>query len=594
MASQRLYQLSNRLGRKIVSSDAKMSAQPTSGGGASYKVLEQPIGVARHIRVVAIGAGASGINMIRTMRKRLNNFDLTVYEKNQMVGGTWFENRYPGCKCDIPSHNYQFSWSPNPEWRGFFSTSEEIEAYLCACCEKEKLYGAIKTSHQVVGARWVEDTGIWDIKVRNLADGTDFDDWCHFLLDCSGILNNWKWPDIPGLHDFHGKLVHSADWPKDFDYEGKVVAVIGNGSSGIQIVPAMQPKVKKLLHFARSPTWLAPPQLQMLANTQAKSVMEKIEFDDEGNFTHAQKARFKSDPALYKSFVKTIERETNGNFLGFTLTDSPSQGAVRAGLSQWMETKLANKPELKTPLIPDFPVGCRRITPGVGYLEALQAPNVHVFTGRVAKVVSNGIMTASGEILPVDAIVCATGFDVSFCPRFPIVGRKGNLQDIWSKELPRAYMSIAIPGLPNFFTFLGPNAPVGHGSLVTITEHIAKHVCSIVAKCQKQGIKGVSPSERAVAQLYEHIDVFMPRTTWAGSCSSWFKGGVVDGPVTALHPGSRLHFFDMLDEFRGEDWEYTYWEPHGNRFHYLGDGTSQKEFDGSDTTWYLDEEWPLD
>jgi hypothetical protein len=178
MAQARLSQLSEQLRQN--------PPQPPAIG--KYTVLEQPIGTARNVRVVCIGAGASGINLIRTLRKHVTNFDLVVYEKNDDVGGTWFENRYPGCKCDIPSHNYQFSWCPNPEWTAFYSNNVEIQDYLRQCCEKEKLYDAIKTSHRVDRAEWNEAEGVWKLQIVDERTKEHFQDYCHFLLDGMGIL----------------------------------------------------------------------------------------------------------------------------------------------------------------------------------------------------------------------------------------------------------------------------------------------------------------------------------------------------------------------------------------------------------------------
>jgi cation diffusion facilitator CzcD-associated flavoprotein CzcO len=161
-------------------------SEPTNTN-TQYEILEQPLGTARHVRIVTIGAGASGINMIRTLRNTLKNYTHVVYEKNPKVGGTWYENRYPGCKCDVPAHNYQFSWKPNPAWSSFFAPAGEIEAYLCRVCEEEDLGKSIKTSHHVVEARWNEK-GVWELKVEDLNSGEVFDDYCHFLLDASGIL----------------------------------------------------------------------------------------------------------------------------------------------------------------------------------------------------------------------------------------------------------------------------------------------------------------------------------------------------------------------------------------------------------------------
>ncbi|KAH7128925.1 hypothetical protein EDB81DRAFT_871659 [Dactylonectria macrodidyma] len=585
MAASRLNQLSLHLS---TSHNQSTASRAPATSDQPYEVNEEPIGTARKIRIITIGAGASGLNVVRTLRKKLTNYKHVVYEKNPEVGGTWYENRYPGCKCDLPSHNYQFSWKPNHEWSNFLSSAEEIQAYLCKLCEDEGMREELKTEHQVVGAYWNEGTGTWKVTIKNLKTATTFDDHCDFLLNASGILNHWKWPEIPGLHDFTGTLVHSANWTKGFDWAGKKVAVIGNGSSGVQIVPVMQQDASQLVHFIREPTWIFPPRLTLLEMSKAAGVLEKIEYDEEGNFTPAQIARFKDDPEFYMVFVKAVEEQVNSNFY-LTIKGSETHQYVTQAVINHMKAALGGDEVLAKALIPSFPVGCRRLTPGVGYLESLTQPNVEVVCDTIVRITPKGLVTKSGRTFEVDAIVCATGFDVSFCPRFPIVGRAGNLQDVWTRELPEAYMSCAVPNLPNYFVFLGPSAPIGHGSVFTITELLAKYIVDIIQKCQTERIKAISPSLAAVRELTEHTQAFMPRTAWAGSCASWFKNGTENGPVTALHPGSRIHFFHMLERFRGEDWEYVY-ASKANRFSYLGNGFSTKELDGSDSTWYLNDD----
>ncbi|KAF7557760.1 hypothetical protein G7Z17_g496 [Cylindrodendrum hubeiense] len=588
MAVSRLSQLSMHLRD---ANDGSTSRQPPGLVKSMYKVNEQPLGTVRKIRIIIIGAGASGLNVVRTLRNELTNYEYVVYEKNPKVGGTWYENRYPGCKCDIPSHNYQFSWKPNHEWSSFFSSAEEIEAYLCRLCEDENMQDHLKTEHEVVGAHWNETSGRWNVTIKDLGTGLMFEDHCDFLLDAGGILkrplkSHWKWPEIPGLRDFSGSLIHSANWAEEFNWTGKRVAVIGNGSSGVQIVPAIQKGAKQLVHFIREPTWIVPPRIQTLSMSKAGDILEEIEFDEEERFTSAQVERFKTDPKLYRTFVKAIEEQVNSNFF-IVLKDSDGHKTATEAVTQYMRAALGYDETLIKALIPSFPLSCRRLTPGIGYLESLSQSNVRVVADSIAHITSSGLVTKSGEIIEVDAIICATGFDVSFCPRFPIIGRSGNLQDIWTKALPRSYMSCAVPSLPNYFMFLGPNAPIGHGSVFTIAELLAKYIVNIIRKCQTECIKAIVPSQAAVDELYEHTQAFMPRTAWAGSCTSWFKNGRETGPVTALHPGSRIHFFHMLERFRGEDWEYVHYTRH-NRFSYLGNGLSTKELDKSDSTWYLD------
>lgn len=566
-----------------------VAAEPPQAG-AAYTVREQPLGSARHIRIVGVGAGASGLNLIRTLRLNLDDYEVTIYEKNSDVGGTWLENRYPGCRCDVPSHSYQFSWRQKRDWSNFFSGAEEIGDYLCRVCDEEGMRDSIKTSHQVVSARWSEKDGQWELVIKNLETGEEFGDRATFLVDGTGILNNWKWPDVEGLSDFQGTLIHTAQWPKDFDHTGKTIAVIGNGSSGIQVLPELQRGAEKLYHVFRTPTWVLPPRIQAWkVMGQAGEILSKIEMDAEENFSPETIEKFKTDPDFYREFVKKVEVEVNNAF-PVVLTQSPVQAFARAKVTEYMTFMLGGNQELCKALIPDFPLGCRRMTPGHGYLQALTKPNVEVRRSEIKRFVPEGIELDSGDVLKVDAIVCATGFNTSFCPRFPIVGRDGNLQERWQKETPKAYMSCAVAGLPNYFMFLGPNAPIGHGSVFTLSEHIAKYIASAIRKCQTESIKALAPTRAAVDDYFEHVTAFMPRTAWAAPGGrSWFKNGTEDGPVTALHPGSRIHFFHMLERFRGEDWEYVYLEGR-NRFAYLGNGFSTKELDPKgDSTWYLDE-----
>ncbi|KAI8165834.1 FAD-binding monooxygenase moxY [Colletotrichum sp. SAR 10_70] len=470
------------------------SDTPNGANTAPYQVSEQPLGTTRHVRIVTIGAGMSGLNMIRTLRLHLTDFEHVVYEKNPEIGGTWFENRYPGCKCDVPSHNYQFSWRPNPEWTGFFSTATDIQAYLCRVCEEEGMREVIKLRRQVNRAEWDESNCVWKLKILNLENNSEFDDTCHFLLDSSGILNHWKWPKIPGLQKF-----------KD---------------------------VKELVHFVREPTWVVPGRLQLLAQGAAGGILGEVGMRENADFTEAQIDRFKTDPIFYKKFVKAVEEVVNGNF--------PIVTSVQEKATEYMKEALGGDERLCNAIIPKFPLGCRRLTPAVDYLWALRKSNVRVVTDPIASIEAKGLRTET------------------------------------------------VPDFPNYFMFLGPNAPIGHGSVFTITEHIAKYLVRIIKKCQTEGISAIAPQNSAVDELFEHTQTFMPRTAWSGNCISWFKGGTIDGPVTALHPGSRIHFFHMLENFRGEDWDYTRVNKQ-NRFQFLGNGFSTKELGDEDATWYLDE-----
>jgi cation diffusion facilitator CzcD-associated flavoprotein CzcO len=292
-----------------------------------------------------------------------------------------------------------------------------------------------------MGAFRDEDESKWKLRIEDLKRGVIFDDWCDFLINGSGILHNWKWPEIPGLRSFKGALLHSAAWPEGYDLKNKTVAVLGCGSSGVQIVPTIQPDVKHLVTFIRSPTWITAGYAQNKAGPGGANF----------SFSDAQKREFRQNPAEYLAYRKEVESELNMRFK-LIIKDSAEQAEARQYSINEMNTKLGHDARLIKHIIPNFAVGCRRPTPGNGYLEALTQSNVRVLTDNIGKFVEDGIVHTTGEVFNVDVFICATGFDISFCPRFPLRGRKGiSLADQW-KEKPEAYLSVATENFPNYFS----------------------------------------------------------------------------------------------------------------------------------------------
>ncbi|KAH8898674.1 putative monooxygenase [Thozetella sp. PMI_491] len=548
-------------------------ALSATNGEQPYTVEEKVLGYSRPLRVICIGAGATGLDLAYKMERHLKSFDLQIYEKNPELGGTWFENTYPGCACDIPAHIYEYEWAPNPKWSQFYSSQPEILQYFRDTAKKFDLEKFIAYSKEVVEARWDEDKSQWAIQICDRSSGVVTTDWCHFFINGGGFLNNWQWPQIEGLHSFEGDLLHSAAWDKDVDLKGKRVAVIGNGSSGIQLVTTIQPVAAHLTTFIRSPTWIATTLGQDFAGPNGAN------FD----YTEAQKREFLEHPDMLLAYRKAIESDLNGGFEA-ALYDSPQQAAARQNLTQMMRARLGEQTALADRIIPSFGVGCRRPTPGVGYLEALIEKNVRVVFDSITRVVPQGIELATGEVIELDAVVCATGFNVSWRPRFPIIGRnKIDMRDQW-KSRPTAYLSMAVPNFPNYILYMGPNAPLSHGSALPSIEHITKHVINLLCKMQTEGYKTVVPTQKALDDFIEHADTFLARTVWNAKCRSWLKGGKEDGPAL-VHPGSRLHWFHMLMNPRWEDWEWT--TVNRNRFAYLGNGFSTMETEGKDKAWYF-------
>ncbi|KUJ06943.1 FAD/NAD(P)-binding domain-containing protein [Mollisia scopiformis] len=532
------------------------------------------------MRVIIVGAGVSGLNMLYTLQKYASQVSYVIYDKNPECGGTWYENRYPGCASDDPSHHYQYSHTPNPSWSSVFAPAGEIKEYLNRFIDKNDLRNNIKTGYSVSSAEWHEGCGEWVVKVRDERTGSDLEDRGQVLVDATGIFNNWVWPTIKGLHAFKGPLIHTANWPKDFDHHGKTVAVLGNGATGVQLVPAMQPDVKKLIHCIRSRTWIAGP-------SEPVQFCQQFTTDSSDRFPEEWKQNLLDNPEEYAKLLSDIDHLCKKERFKTILNGSNEALHSLVTITEYMKQELEEKPELIDILIPTGPVGCRRITSSVGYLKSLCALNVEVAKTQIQAVSTTGILLESGEHIEVDAIICATGFNTSFVPRYPVLGDNGrNLQDEWREENggPIAYMSVMAEGMPNYFRLLGPNGPLAHGAIPRISTHICDYVLAHIRKMQFEHLASVRPLPSAVEDFNEHVQTFMPRTAWDGKgCGGWYKSKNVNGSeqkVIALHPGSQTHWEKMLANVRWEDFEFRAKSGRQtNRFGYLGNGFAVSEVD---------------
>ena len=294
---------------------------------------------------------------------------------------------------------------------------------------------------------------------------------------------------------------------------------------------------------------------------------------------------FASEPGKLLEYRKQIETGLNGQFSLF-LNNTQTQNDTRAYMLEQMKQKLSDK-FLEEKLIPDWSLGCRRLTPGVGYLESLTKENVSVVYGEIKEVTEKGCVCDDGNEYPVDVLICATGFDTSFKPRFPVVGPSGvNLQDTWAKEA-QSYFGLAAAEIPNYLIFLGPNCPIGNGPVLSAIEAQADWMMQCIDRYQCNNIYSFSPKQAAIDDFIAFKNKFMTKTVWAEPCRSWYKANQADAPVTALWPGSTLHYIEALTELRWDDFDVKY---NGNRFAWLGNGYSQTELDQTcDWAYYIRE-----
>lgn len=501
----------------------------------------------RKMRVLTIGAGVTGILMAYRIQKDCGNIEHVIYEKNSDIGGTWLENRYPGCACDIPSHAYTYQFALNPDWPRFFSYSPDIWKYLDKVCEVFGLRKYMNFNTEVIGCYWNESKGQWNVKLRETKPGQqprEFEDYCDMLLHGTGILNNFKWPDIPGLKDkFKGRVMHTARWPSEYQKEqwkNDRVAIIGSGASSIQTVPTMQPHTKHMDIFVRTGVWFV-----QIANN----------FGQNKEYDQKERDEFRHNPKALVAHAKDIEDQVNGlwgTFYDGSEAQKMGQEIFRNRMAEFIKDQ-----RLLDGFTPKFGLGCRRVTPGDPYMLAIQEPNVDVHFTHVASCSEDGVVGGDGVERKVDTIVCATGFDVSYRPRFPIVGRDGiDLKEKW-KICPESYLGLAIPDFPNFMTFVGPTWPVENGSVVGPLHTVSDYAIHMIKKMQNENIHSWVPKQDVTDMFNDHVQEWIKHTVWKDDCRSWYKNNET-GRVNAVWPGSSMHYQQVIEQPRYEDFQIKY------------------------------------
>jgi cation diffusion facilitator CzcD-associated flavoprotein CzcO len=412
----------------------------------------------------------------------------------------------------------------------------------------------------------------------------------------SGILNNWKWPDIEGLHDFKGPVLHSACWDHSVDFTNKTAAVIGVGSTSVQIVPSLQKIVKGLEVYMRSPTWISPPFGAGALNDDLQKGQDVDPGQRQYTFTEADIKKFKEDPEYHLEFRKKIEAEINSLF-GMYQQNSELQNQFKDVITKEMQRRMGPGHEkLKEFISPKWSVGCRRISPGDGFLEALVQDNVTPVFDGIERVVPEGIKTRDGKIHKLDAIVCATGFQVAFQPAFTVRnGSNVSIKEDWTNG-PNLYMGVSAPRFPNFYTIVGPGATWSNGTLIPSIETTVEYSIKCMKKMQTEGIKAMSVKQDALDEIYAHFDEFHKTTVWQEECRSWFKNGQIKNRIY-LWPGATIHFLKSIKTPRWEDYDYVY--RYKNRFAFLGNGdvkaTKMRDMHGlSPYIRNYDHEWDVD
>jgi cation diffusion facilitator CzcD-associated flavoprotein CzcO len=470
---------------------------------------------------VIIGAGFAGLCMgIKLKEAGMHNF--VILERNDHIGGTWYDNAYPGAACDVESHLYSFSFEPKPDWSRQFGPQAEILQYIDHCANKYELNPHIQLSTSVAKAIFDEASGLWTVTTEA---GQTLQ--AKSVISCSGGLSQPSYPDIKGLDTFKGKLFHSARWDKNYDISGKQVAVIGTGASAIQIVPAIASTVKELVLFQRTPPWILPKPDKEISPLR-KWLYTNIPFTR----------------SLYRT---RLYWQHELMAIGFVVNPKVMKFAERLSLS-YLDRKVKDE-TLKKKLTPNYRIGCKRILLTNNYYPALQRPNVSVITEPIKELNEIGVCTNDGKQYEVDAVILATGFQAAEnVSRYEVRGLKGqDLNEAWH-EGAEAYLGTTVSGFPNMYLIVGPNTGLGHSSMILMIEAQVNYVMGSLKAMKKKDAKYLNLKNEEQQRFNKDIQEKLTKTIWqTGGCVSWYQ--MKNGKNVTLWPGFTFSFMQQTKNF---------------------------------------------
>ncbi len=477
--------------------------------------------------MLILGAGFGGVCAAIKLRERgIDN--IRIYEKAAGIGGTWWHNTYPGAACDIPSHLYCYSFEPNPNWSRKFSPQPEIQAYIERCTEKYDVKRHIQLNTAVEEFRFDDQRKLW---VARLADGSTVARTMSSLPPAACIC-----PPSPTSRVwmiFTGPSMHSAQWDHSVDFGGKRVAVIGSAASAIQLIPELAKVADHLDVYQRTPNYIGPR--------------------NDRDFTDAEKARFAKWPwldRLYRRFLFL-----RGEFLLFPVVKTKGPSRWRNRLERLIRGHIRQSltdRDMRDAMIPEYPLGCKRILIADNFYDAMNRPNVDLVTGGIDRIEPDAVITQDGTKYPADIIVYATGFDMeNYMRKTEVIGPGGvKLSELWA-DIPTAYKGAFIPGMPNFYMTTGPNTGVGTTSVVYMIEAQLNLILQAIDAAGND--RTIQVSESAHKRYNDDIRTALQNTVWAGDCLSWYKRA--DGEIASLYPYNARTFLKDHKHLVSKDFE---------------------------------------
>ena len=475
---------------------------------------EVPASVRDKFHVLVIGAGMSGL--LQALRLKEAGIPFTVVEKNDSVGGTWYENRYPGCRVDIANHFYSYSFEPYP-WSEYFSRRDELLEYFRNFVTRHGLAPHIRFNTEVTAARYDEASATWQVELKSHGNATQ-PLAVNAIVSAVGQLNRPRIPDIAGREQFKGTQLHSAEWDPNIDLGGKRVAVLGSGASAFQLVPEVAKIAKQLYVFQRSAPWMLPnPLYHEAVSPQFRWLVQHVPY-------YGRWFRFLifypgSDgilPAL------RIDREwAHPERAVNALNDY-----YRGQLIEYMKSQVNGNLELLEKVTPKFPfMGKRMLQDNGSWLKALQQPNVSLIDEGVTRIDATGIVASEGHY-DVDVIIYATGFHATkFLWPIDIVGRGAkHLGEVWGDE-PRAYLGITVPDFPNLFCLYGPATNLAHaGSIIFHSECQVRYATACIQALLENGARAMECRREVYEDYTRRLIAELETLVWSHpACDSWYR-----------------------------------------------------------------------
>ena len=480
---------------------------------------------------IIIGAGLGGLTAAIKLQEAGHTFDMI--DRNPKVGGTWYENTYPGCACDVPVALYQLSFAQSINWTRAYPQGPEIQAYAEEVADRFQLRPHLHLDDEAVSAVWDEDTKKWTVTT---ASGKTFTG--DLLVGALGQLNRPSWPKIGGMDNFKGAKMHSARWDHSVSLEGKRVAVVGSAASAIQIIPEAAKVAGQLTVFQRTPNWVIPrrdvpisKEEQALMFTEPETAMELAARNRQLIFDNA-------DHFFWQAFKWTPE----------------GREAYTAIATNHLNEQVKD-PELRKKLTPDYPVGCRRILIADDYFPALQRDNVELVTDGIESMDETGITTKDGTHREFDVVIFATGFETTgWNWTVDVEGKDGkHLGEVWADH-PEAYVGITVNDFPNLFVLYGPNTNLGHNSITYMLERQSEYIVKALKTLDEQSAKAMSPKKDAQDRWNDEIQAKLQKTVWADpACNSWYKTD--GGLITQNWASHNRDYAKAVEKVKVEDYE---------------------------------------